>query len=97
MFVEPTINDFLDNIRWHLKKAANNAGVAVNAVQAQLAATHALQSGRAIILIFDAVRKEFHAGIDAALGELKRTILTDKARPCGVAASYNTMPAEFCS
>jgi hypothetical protein len=74
MFAEPTINDFLDNVRWHLKKAATNAGRAVAAVQAQLAAKGALQSGRAIISIFDAVRKEFDGGIDTALGELKRTI-----------------------
>src|ERR1700704_1789666 len=74
MFAEPTINDFLDNIRWHLKKAANNARLAVDAVQARLSANGALQSGRAIVMTFDAVRKEFDAGMDAVLGELKRTI-----------------------
>jgi hypothetical protein len=33
MFVEPTLNDFLENIRWHLTKAATNASRAVKGVQ----------------------------------------------------------------
>jgi hypothetical protein len=74
MFAEPTINDFLDNIRWHLTKAATNAGRAVGSVQSELAARGALQSGRAVLMIFDAVRKEYDGGIETALGELKRTI-----------------------
>jgi hypothetical protein len=74
MFVEPTINDFLDNVRWHLAKAVDRAGRSVGSVTAQLNSKGALNSGRAIIMIFDAVRIEFDAGIDTALGELKRTI-----------------------
>jgi citrate lyase gamma subunit len=74
MFAEPTINDFLDNVRWHLAKAGDNARRAVDSVIARLAAAGVLQSGRAIIEIFDAVRTEFDAGIETAFGELKRTI-----------------------
>jgi hypothetical protein len=74
MFAEPTIDDFLDNVRWHLAKAVNRAGRAVAATTAQLASKGALNSGRAIIMIFDAVRTEFDAGIETAFGELKRTI-----------------------
>jgi hypothetical protein len=73
MFAEPTIGDFLDNVRWHLNKASTNAAQAVNAVRAQLAASGRLQSGVEIIMVFEAVRKEFDAGIDVAFGELKRT------------------------
>ncbi|WP_316227655.1 MULTISPECIES: hypothetical protein [unclassified Bradyrhizobium] len=74
MFAEPTINDFLDNIRWHLKKAGVDAGRTVAAIQAELASKGLLLSGRAVISIFDAVRKDFEGGINATLGELKRTI-----------------------
>src|SRR5438477_9306079 len=74
MFVEPTINDFLDNVQWHLKNAADNAARAVNSVLRGLNSKGALHSGRAIILTFEAIRKDFDAGIETALGELKRTI-----------------------
>jgi hypothetical protein len=74
MFQQPTINDFRDKVRWHLRKAADKAGRAVNAVMAKLAAVGAVHSGRAIIEIFDTVREEFDAGIATAFGELKRTI-----------------------
>lgn len=72
MFRDPTINDFLDNVRWHLGRAAEKASREVNSVRAQLGAMGALQSGRAIIMIFDAVQKEFEEGIQKAFGELKR-------------------------
>lgn len=78
MFAEPTINDFQDNVRWHLAKAVERAGRSMASVTAQLASKGALNSGRAIILIFDAVRAEFDAGIETALGELKRTIKRTK-------------------
>ena len=81
MFAEPTIDDFSDNIRWHLKKAADRGGVAVAEVMARLAKAGALQSGRAVLLIFDAVRKEFDAGIETALGELKRSARITKLDP----------------
>ena len=44
MFAEPTLNDFLDNVRWHLKKAATNAGRAVATTLAELNAKGALLS-----------------------------------------------------
>jgi hypothetical protein len=74
MFSEPTINDFLDNVKWHLAKAADRAGRAVASTQGLLASKGGLNSGRAIIMIFDAVRTEFDAAIDTVFGELKRTI-----------------------
>ena len=74
MFREPTLNDFLDNLRWHLNKASRNAVHAVNACRAQLASSGRLQSSAEIIMVFDAVRNEFDAGIETAFGELKRTI-----------------------
>jgi len=74
MFAEPTINDFLDNVRWHLAKAADRAGRAVASTMGLLASKGGLNSGRAIIMIFDAVRTEFDAAIETVFGELKRTI-----------------------
>jgi len=72
MFSEPTINDFLDNVKWHLAKAADRAGRAVASTQGLLASKGGLNSGRAIIMILDAVRTEFDAAIETVFGELKR-------------------------
>jgi hypothetical protein len=47
MFSEPTINDFLDNVRWHLAKAADRAGRAAASTQGLLASKGGLNSGRA--------------------------------------------------
>jgi hypothetical protein len=69
MFAEPHMNDFLDNIRWHLQRAADRGRTAVEEL---LAKPGTLGSPRAALMIFDAVRKEYDAGIETALGELKR-------------------------
>jgi hypothetical protein len=74
MFREPTINDFLDNVRWHLARAAERARRSVDTITAQLASKGVLQSGRAIIEIFGAVQTEFEAAIETVFGEVKRTI-----------------------
>ena len=81
MFAEPTMNDFLDNIRWHLQKAADRGRQAAAEVLAQLAKAGALQSGRAVLMTFAAVRKEYDAGVDSALGELKRCARITKLDP----------------
>ena|SRR5690242_9180934 len=57
-----------------LAKAADRAGRAVASTQGLLASKGGLNSGRAIIMIFDAVRTEFDAAIDNVFSELKRTI-----------------------
>src|SRR5258708_11318070 len=73
MYAEPTINDFLDNIRWHLDKACQNAQHVVNQVMTEHAGRGILESSMTMMRIFDEVRKEFDAGIEVALGELQRT------------------------
>jgi hypothetical protein len=78
VFAEPTINDFLDLIDWHIAKARGRAVQSVNQVRGTAAASGALVSGRTVILICEAVRREFDSGVDAVLGELKRVIRTTK-------------------
>ncbi|MDB5600943.1 MAG: hypothetical protein JWN71_2987 [Xanthobacteraceae bacterium] len=78
MFADPTINDFIDWQRHHLDKATLTAQKAVNVVWAQAAKAGSLQSGRTIILTIDAVKTEFHKGIESALGELKRVSRTTR-------------------
>jgi len=78
MFAEPTINDFQDNIRWHLDRALTDAVKALTRVKAEAVKTQALHSSRAVILTIEAVKKEFDVGIEKALGELRRTIRTTK-------------------
>jgi len=78
MFREPTINDFLDNVRWHLDRATAKTGGEVVAIRSRLAAKGMLQSSAAIIEIFGVVQKEFEAGTERALGELKRTMVRSR-------------------
>jgi hypothetical protein len=72
VFAQPTINDFLALIDWHIAKAVDRGERAVAQIRAE--GTRSGQTGRTISLSIDAVRKEFEAGIDAVLGELKRAI-----------------------
>jgi hypothetical protein len=74
MFAEPTINDFIERIDWHTTKAVDRATRAVNDVRGQAAFHGAINSSRAVINSFEAVRKEFDSGLEAVLGELKRVI-----------------------
>ena len=78
MFAEPTQNDFLDCIRWHLNQAAERAKSAVQRVESEHTAKGRYQSGSTIIRVIEEARKEFDAGISAALSELSRTIRISK-------------------
>jgi hypothetical protein len=81
VFAEPTVNDFLARIDWHISKSLDRAGRAVARVRADAAKNGAFQSGRRVILSIDAVRAEFEAGIEATLGELKRTVRNTELDP----------------
>lgn len=71
MFEEPTLDDFLERIDWHLSEALNRAAREVTKVRGEFAVSGGFQSGRRAIFSVEAVRPEFAAGITAALGELK--------------------------
>ena len=81
MFEQPTIDDFLALIDWHIAKALKAAHQEVNRVRAEFNKGGAFNSGRRIIFSIEAAKKEFDAGIDAVLGELKRTIRKTKLNP----------------
>jgi hypothetical protein len=81
VFAEPTVNDFLARIDWHISKSLDRAARAVARVRADAAKNGAFQSGRRVILSIDAVRAEFEAGIEATLGELKRTVRNTELDP----------------
>jgi len=74
MFAEPTINDFLALIDWHISRALDRAGRAVGAQRSAAAGRGTLNSSVAIRLTIEAMRKEFDSGVDAVFGELKRVI-----------------------
>jgi len=78
MFAEPTINDFICNIRWHLDKALTNARRKVEEARAIAALRGLSLSGNALIAIVAEVRREFEGGIEVVLGELKRAIRITK-------------------
>jgi hypothetical protein len=78
MFVKPTIDDFQANLRRHLDKATDRAKQAVRQIKSEHAAHGRLNSGSTIIRTYDAVKNEFDAGVNAALGELKRAFLKTK-------------------
>jgi predicted nucleotide-binding protein len=70
VFAEPTINDYLALIERPLQGAIERARKAVEQVEHD--ATRTGQTGRSVALIFEAVRKEFNAGIQTTLGHLRR-------------------------
>lgn len=76
MFAQPTPNDFLDNIRWHLEKALTRTGQSLNRMRAEHAKNGVLQSSMTCQRTFEIVRAEFEAGVEVTLGELKRAIRT---------------------
>jgi hypothetical protein len=81
MFAEPTINDFVELIDWHIANALKSADRAVNGVRGEFSKAGVFQSGRRIIFSIEAARKEFETGVEAVLGELKRTIRKNKLDP----------------
>jgi hypothetical protein len=72
VYAEPTIDDFLELVDWHISKALDRAGQAVTRVRGEASARGRLNSGMAVIFSIEAVRKEFDSGVEAVLGELKR-------------------------
>jgi hypothetical protein len=81
MFVEPTINDFIFKIRWHLPERLRNAGSKVAEAHGNAAQRGIGLSSTTWTTIFLEVRKEFEGGIETVLGELKRAIRTTKFDP----------------
>lgn len=81
MFAEPTINDFLDNLRWHLAEAMTRAKGGIARIKAEHAGRGVLNSGMTYLRTFDTVREEFDAGIKTTLGELKRAVRITKLNP----------------
>jgi hypothetical protein len=81
MSTDPTIDDFRDRIGWLLGKAENRAAEAASNILAQAAAKGALNSSRVTIFTWQAIQKEFEAGIEAVLGELRRVTRTTKLDP----------------
>jgi hypothetical protein len=73
MFAEPTIDDFLQLIDWHIAKALDRADRSVNRVMSEASGRGTLYSGGTIILTIEAVRTEFEAGIDAAPRVISKT------------------------
>jgi hypothetical protein len=72
MFIEPTINDFLDCIRTRLKREIDDAKGGMARIEH--AASRAGLTGNTFVQIFDEVRNRYNDGIEFTLGELKRTI-----------------------
>jgi hypothetical protein len=77
MFAEPTINDFLELIDWHIARATDCMLRAVNQVAGEF--TGAFHGSRRVLCSIEAALTEFEAGVDATLGELKR-VITKTAR-----------------
>jgi hypothetical protein len=72
VYAEPTIQDFLELIDWHIREALDRATQSVNQVRGKASGHGRLNSGTTVILSVEAVRKEFDSGVEAVLGELKR-------------------------
>jgi hypothetical protein len=52
VFAEPTINDFLDNLRWHLAKAMTRAGESIARIKGDHAGGGILNSSMTYQRIF---------------------------------------------
>ena len=76
MFAQPTLNDFLDNLRWHLAKATTRARQSLDRMRVEHAKHGTIHSSMTCRRTFEIVREEFEAGVEVALGELKRAIRT---------------------
>jgi hypothetical protein len=74
MYSQPTINDFLDNIRWHLAEAIKRAQATIGGIKSDHAGRGILHSSMTYQRIFAAVNDEFETGTRAVLGELRRAV-----------------------
>ena len=81
MFAEPTINDFLDNLRWHLAEAMTRTTGEIARIKAEQAGRGVLNSGMTYLRTVDTVREGFDVGTRTALGELKRAVRITKLNP----------------
>ena len=81
MFADPTINDFLARIDWHIAQAQERAAMVVADLRCRAAAHGAVNSSRTVIFTWEAVRKEFASGVETVLGELHRVIRKTKLDP----------------
>jgi hypothetical protein len=72
MFAKPTINDFLDNVRWHIGQAVGRINKSIARIKAEHAARGILQSGTTFVRSSETVKEEFDATIRIVVGELKR-------------------------
>src|SRR4029450_4374284 len=75
MFAQPTMDDFLRRLDWHLEKAVGLSERSQNAITARHAAQGRLRSGATIKAVYESAHVEFAKGVEAALGELKRIAL----------------------
>ena len=64
MFRDPTINDFLDNLRWHLAKAMTRVHQSKNRILGEHASRGILQSSMTYQRIFGEAQKAFEAGVE---------------------------------
>ena len=78
MSAEPTTNDFLELIDWHIAKARDRAARAVNEVRGKATHAGAFHSGGTAMHSIERARTEFDVGVDAVLGELKRVTQSTK-------------------
>jgi hypothetical protein len=81
VFAEPTIDDFLARIDWHISNALDKAGAEIARVRSEATLAGGFGSGRMVLLNIEAARKAFDGGVDTTLGELKRTIRMTKLDP----------------
>ena len=81
LFAEPSIDDFIAWIDWHIAKALRSASEAVKLVEDQFSEAGAFHRSERIIRSIEAAQKQFEQGVEAVLGELKRTIRKNKMDP----------------
>jgi len=72
MFKDPAIDHFAKLLDWHLDKAASSAEYAFKVVSHRNTAAGSFRPGSTVIEVFEAIHAEFGAGVESALGELKR-------------------------
>jgi hypothetical protein len=70
----PTIEDFLGLFDWHISEASRRAEEAICTMRSQQTGIGRLQSGSTVSQSYKIARKEFEAGVEAVLGELKRAV-----------------------
>lgn len=78
MITDPTIDDFSAWVNFHLERAEQKSLAEINKVIAHAAGKGMFYSGGTVHGIIGAVEKEFEAGVENALGELRRAIQAGK-------------------